>query len=158
MPDRESPIGRMLVEAAYAAHAAQDLDALARLLHPEVAFRPVATPALLPHAGQVRGRSEVIDRLVRLHAAIAVTRLEVLEILVRGRRAASRCRIAYVVQATGAAFESEFAHFWEIRDGLLAGIVEFFDTGLAAAAFEGRPGAPVPGAASGRMDSPTPAC
>ena len=127
---------REVVEAAYRAFGARDIEALLGLLSPEVEWGEPDNPHI-PSAGTRRGVAGVVEWLQIGNATEDVQAMEPRRVLVDGDTAVVLGSMRVVVRATGAAYEMDFVHAIEVRDEKVVCFQEFFDTWTAAQAFIG---------------------
>jgi ketosteroid isomerase-like protein len=130
-----------VVAAAYRAFATRDVPSLLALLAPDVSWGQPDNPHI-PSAGTRRGIDGVLEWLGIGNATEDVEVMEPRRILVDGDMAAVIGFMRVVVRATGAAYEMDFVHVIEVRDGRVVRFQEFFDTWMAAQAFIGAPALP----------------
>ena len=126
--------GRAVVEAAYRAFAARDIETLLGLLDPDVEWGEPDNP-LIPSAGTRHGISGVVDWLRIGKATESILALEPQRFLVDGDTVAVIGRTRVLAVPTGRSYETEFIHLVELRAGRIVRFREFFDTYVAAEAF-----------------------
>ena len=125
--------GKSLIEAFYAAFNRADRAAYCALLHP--AFR-----AEISGHGEVSGEMDrdafsrmVFERVGQIFpGGLAVS---VQEQIAEADRIASRVVVSGRTKR-GRPYRNPACHVFRVRDGLVAEIVEYFDTALSKAAFE----------------------
>jgi uncharacterized protein len=125
---------REVVEAAYRAFAARDIPSLVGLLAPDVSWGQPDNPHI-PSAGTRRGVDGVMEWLAIGAATESVELLEPRRILVDGDTAVVIGFMRVVARSTGRAYEMDFVHVIEVREGKVARFQESFDTWTAAQAF-----------------------
>jgi ketosteroid isomerase-like protein len=125
---------RQVVEAAYRAFGARDIEALLGLLSPDVTWGEPDNPHI-PSAGTRHGLAGVIEWLQVGNQTDAILALEPQRILVDGDTAAVIGYTKVVARPTGRSYETDFAHLVTVRDGKVVRFQEFFDTWVAAEAF-----------------------
>lgn len=116
-----------VVKDAYAAFGRGDVQALLAIISDSVDWR-VAGPASLPFATTCRTRAEVQRFFDDLLSAEEITRFEPREFIDAGEHIVVIGFIAATIKATGKSFESDWAHIFTVKDGLISRWMEFFDT------------------------------
>jgi ketosteroid isomerase-like protein len=125
---------REVVEAAYRAFGARDIEALLGLLSPDVEWGEPDNPHI-PSAGTRRGLSGVIEWLQVGNQTEAILGLEPRRILVDGDSAAVIGHTTVLARPTGRKYDTDFVHLVTVVDGRVVRFQEFFDTWVAAEAF-----------------------
>ena len=125
---------RRVVEAAYRAFGARDIDALLELLSPDVTWGEPDNPHI-PSAGTRHGLPGVIEWLQVGNQTEAIVALDPTRILVDGDTAAVIGHTKVIARSTGRSYATEFVHLVTVRDGKVVSFQEFFDTWVAAEAF-----------------------
>ncbi|HEX7472611.1 MAG TPA: nuclear transport factor 2 family protein [Candidatus Limnocylindrales bacterium] len=125
---------RAVVEAAYRAFGARDVDALLGLLDPDVAWGEPDNP-LIPSAGTRHGIVGVVEWLRIGRATETILALEPQRFLAEGDTVAVIGRTKVRAMPTGREYETDFIHLVQVRDGRIVRFQEFFDTFVAAEAF-----------------------
>ncbi len=125
---------RVVVEQAYRAFAARDIEGLFAVLSPDVEWGEPGNP-LIPSAGMRPGIAGVAEWLSIGNETEDIRAFDVDRILVDGDQAAVLGHTAIVARTTGTAYETDFVHIVTVRDGCVTRFVEFFDTWAAAEAF-----------------------
>jgi uncharacterized protein (TIGR02246 family) len=122
---------RQVVEAYVAALQRGDIDAL------RASFTPDATWWLrgdLPTAGVWKGPDQILDGfLARMTAQLDTTRplsQELKHVIADGDLAVAEWT-SRATTRSGAAYENDYAVVFEVRDGRIAAVREYFDTGYA---------------------------
>jgi ketosteroid isomerase-like protein len=123
-----------VVEAAYRAFGSRDIEGLLSFLNPDVVWGEPDNP-LIPSAGTRRGIDGVLDWLRVGKETETILALEPRQFLAQGTTVAVIGRTKVVARPTGKAYETDFVHLVEVRDGRIVRFQEFFDTYLAAEAF-----------------------
>lgn len=124
---------RDVINRIYQLYSAGDLAGAFGSMHEDVCYRWNANTDLARFAGTCASRAEMAGRLEELLTVWEPEAFEPTDPIVEGDRAASRVRIRYRHRTTGKVLESELAHFWTLRDGRVAELVEFYDTAYAEA-------------------------
>ena len=125
---------RQVVEAAYRAFGARDIEALLGLLSPDVTWGEPDNPHI-PSAGTRHGLPGVIEWLQVGNQTEVIVSFDPKRILVDGDIAAVIGQTRVVAKPTGRSYETEFVHLVRVLDGRIARFQEFFDTWVAAEAF-----------------------
>jgi uncharacterized protein len=129
-----APATRTIVEAAYRAFAARDIEALLALLGPEVEWGEADNPHI-PSAGTRRGTSGVVEWLQVGNATEEIVSFDVRRILVDGDTAAVIGHTVVRARPTGRTYAMDFVHLVTVVEGKVTRFREFFDTWAAAEAF-----------------------
>ena len=116
-----------LIRQLYDRMRTGDLDGALELMTADVTF-VVPGPPGVGAAGIWRGHSGVRDCFDRLRAAQQNERVETREIVAQGDSVVVLLHAVAKVCATGKTFESDIVHFFMIRDGRVARLIDFFDT------------------------------
>lgn len=124
---------RDVIKRIYQLYAAGDLAGAFEAMHEDICYHWNANAELARFSGACASRAEMAARLEELLTVWAPEIFEPMEPIVEGDRAAARVRIRYRHRTTGKILESELAHFWTMRDGRVAELVEFYDTAYAEA-------------------------
>ena len=132
--DSSTEMTRSVVEAAYRAFGARDIDALLALLDPDVVWGEPDNP-LIPSAGTRRGIPGVLEWLQVGSQTEAILSFEPQRFLIDGDTAAVIGRTRVVAKPTGRAYDTDFVHLVKVVGGRVVGFQEFFDTWIAAEAF-----------------------
>lgn len=132
MTSTDTSTTRRVVHDYVAALQRGDLEALRR------SFAPGATWSLrggLPVSGTWTGPDEILDGfLAAMTARLDATRplSQTLHRVVADGDTAVAEWTSRATTATGAAYENDYAVVFEVRDGLIAAVREYFDTAYAA--------------------------
>jgi ketosteroid isomerase-like protein len=122
-----------VVKQAYEAFGRNDIEALLELVAPTVDWRIVG-PASLPFPTQCHTRQEVARFFKDLAEDGEITVFEPREFIEADDRVVVLGFVRVTLSATGKTFESEWAHVFTVKDGLVTRWVEFFDTAARMAA------------------------
>ena len=125
---------RVVVEAAYRAFGARDIEALLALLSPDVEWGEPDNP-LIPSAGTRHGIAGVVEWLQIGNQTEAILELEPQRFMVDGDTAAVIGHTKVVARPTGRTYDTAFIHLVTVADGKVVRFQEFFDTWIAAEAF-----------------------
>jgi uncharacterized protein len=124
-----------IVQAAYNNFKNGDLPALLSLVSDEVNWQlPEITGVALT------GKRTGVDSVAEFFATVArdqdVIEFSPGEFVAQGDKVVSLGHYKWRVKETGREFEPDFAHVFTIRDGKIAAFQEYFDTAVAAAAYQ----------------------
>jgi ketosteroid isomerase-like protein len=124
-----------LVRSFYANFQAGDIDAVLALLSPD--FELVYSgPPIIPSAGTWKGHQGFRDWA---HAALGghlpPESLRVDEFVVQGHKVIVPGHVALRIKTTGKTCETDFLHYFTVRDRKLAKWHDFFDTFAVAHAY-----------------------
>jgi ketosteroid isomerase-like protein len=125
---------RHLVEAAYRAFGARDVETLVRLLSPMVVWGEPDNP-LIPSAGTRRGIQGVLDWLNVGKATELILELEPERFLADADMVAVVGHTKVLARPTGKVYATDFVHVVTVADGKIVRFQEYFDTFGAAEAF-----------------------
>jgi len=123
-----------IIRRLYAAMGKPTLDETLQLLTEDVEFVVPGTPGL-GAAGTWRGADGVCECMRRLRQGQETQSFEVHEFVSEGDHVVVRLHVRGKVIATGKSFESDIIHFFTLRDGKVARLLDFFDTAALAAAY-----------------------
>jgi hypothetical protein len=123
-----------VVRQAYESFKTGKIEDLLNLLSTDVDWRLPAIPGV-PFSGVHRGR----DGVGRFFASVGqnqdTLKFEPREFISEGGKVAVLGHYEWRVKSTGREFVSDFAHIFTVRDGKIAGFMEFMDTAAATAAY-----------------------
>ncbi len=118
-----APVSRQLVQDFFQARLSRDPARIAPFLHDDIEWSIAGPIDPLPFCGEQRGKSAVIDAIVRrVPSLLQVTAMNFEEILIDGERAATFMRLSAVHATSGRTVSYRCAQFLRFRDGKL---VEF---------------------------------
>jgi ketosteroid isomerase-like protein len=123
-----------VIRKLYQAMGQPTLDDTLALMTDDIEF-VVPGPPGLGAAGTWRGPAGVAECLLRLRAGQQNESVEFLELIADGDHVMARLHVRARVLATGRAFESDIIHFFTLRDGKVARLLDFFDTAALATAY-----------------------
>ena len=121
-----------VVRDAYAARAAKDLDAIARLVMPNAEFQLAGSPATFPAAARAQGSAQLVAAVKSLIETFDFLEQTMVESVIEGNKAAVLWRVKLKHNPTDQVFDTELFDLWTIRDGRVASLVQFCDTALVA--------------------------
>jgi ketosteroid isomerase-like protein len=124
----------LTVKKLYTAMGQPTPEAMFALLTEDVEF-VVPGPPGLGAAGNWRGADGVSECLRRLRHGQETQSLEFHEFVSEGDHVVVRLHVRGKAIATGRSYESDIIHFFTLRDGKVARLLDFFDTAQLAAAF-----------------------
>lgn len=116
-----------IVKQAYEAFSRNDIEGVLELVAPTVDWRVIA-PASLPYPTQCNTRQEVARFFKELAEDGEITVFEPREFIEADDRVVVLGFVRVTLSTTGKTFESEWAHVFTVKDGLVTRWVEFFDT------------------------------
>ena len=129
-----------LVQEYFQACVARDPGRLSRCLDDDVRWTLGGPVDLLPFCGPRRGKSAVIDTIVRLTPQVMrLTDMAIEELVIDGDKAAAFIRISAIHASTGRTVSYRNAHFLRFRDGKLVELRALIDTFDAAEQVLGHP-------------------
>jgi uncharacterized protein len=88
----------------------------------------VPGPPEIGAAGSWRGHTGVRDCFVRLREAQENQSIHIREFVAQGNTVVVDLHVVAKARSAGKTFESDIVHFFTIRDGRVAKLVDFFDT------------------------------
>ena len=124
-----------VLEAAYAAWAAKDLQSTLACFSEDVEFTIHLPPEVIPFAGPVRGRDNLAARLQIIIDEFHFLEYVPLQITPYGEIFHSRVHFHYRHKATGHEYEGRMRHTWRIEGEHIARFEEFHDTERVRAYF-----------------------
>jgi ketosteroid isomerase-like protein len=121
-----------LIDKAYAARKAGDVEALVGLFRPDGVFRVAGAPETFPVAASARGEAEIRERVRGFVQTFQFLEIEPLDLIVEGDKAARRWRAKIRHIASGEVRETEAGDIWTFKDGRVASLIQFIDTAMIA--------------------------
>jgi len=94
-------------------------------------------PAVIPYAGDYRGRRESQRFFETVLASVEIHQFEPEQFLADGDMVTVTGQLHLTARPTGRDFRSDFAHVITVRNGKWVRFRDFMDTAVAAAAFSG---------------------
>ncbi|CAN7653407.1 nuclear transport factor 2 family protein [Mesorhizobium caraganae] len=125
--------GADVVRNLYDAYAKRDIEGALVDCANDIVFRWIADPAQSRYAGVAKGKQEFLARLLALDDDFEYRSFIPVEIIEEGDKVAAQVEIHMTRRTTGEEFVMRTADFWTLRDGKIIGMVEYYDTALAAA-------------------------
>ncbi len=122
-----------VVRQLYAAMGTGNLEAVLALLTDDVTF-VVPGPPGVGAAGTWQGHSGVRECFARLQEAQENQSVEIRDIVAQGDKVVVLLHVVAKSRTTGKTFESGIVHFYTVRDGRVAQLLDFFDTAAYVAA------------------------
>jgi len=116
-----------LVQEAYAAFGAGDIQKLLGLMTPDVVWEFPAS-SIIPWAGTFTGPGEVARFFSALMENSEPGEFEPLDYIASGDRVVVLGRERFRAKATGRSWACEWAHAFTVRDGKIAAFREYTDT------------------------------
>ena len=126
MTDRVSTID--FLKQAYAARKIGDLDALLAMFTPDATFQLAGAPDIVPVAVKVSGQADLRALMSDLIAGFQFVSQEFQSFIVDGDCVAVHSHLVMRNLANGKTITTEVADLWQLKDGKIAGVVEFMDT------------------------------
>jgi ketosteroid isomerase-like protein len=121
-----------VIQDAYTARGAKDLDAIARIFNPDATFHIVGAPATFPGAMRAKGEAQLRTSLASLIQAFDFLEQTLLTSVIEDNKAAKHWRLKVKHNPTGETFETELFDLWTIDGGRVTSLVQFCDTALVA--------------------------
>jgi len=122
------PSNKLVIEAAYASWAARDLDAVMASFAEDVTFIIHLPTDVVPYAGEVRGRAELLRRFKLLLNDFDFLSYQPVQIVDRADSFHSLVRFHYRHVATGLEYEGTMRHTWKVEGDQIVRFEEFHDT------------------------------
>ena len=123
-----------LVNQVYAATARGDLEQALALMTDDVTF-VVPGPPGVGASGVWRGHDGVRTCFARLKASQDSQGTTIRHVVAQGDKVVVLLRAKATARATGKPLELDIVHFFTIRDGRIAELLDFFDTAAVVDAF-----------------------
>ena len=123
-----------VVQQAYAAFGAGDLQKLLGLMTADVVWEFPASP-VIPWAGTFKGPSDVARFFAAIMEHSEAQAFEPLHFVASEDRVVALGRERFRVKSTGRTWECQWAHAMTVRDGKIASFREYTDTAAMAGAF-----------------------
>lgn len=117
----------VLLEAAYAAWSAQDLDATLSAFADDVVFAIHLPPEVAPFVGEVTGKEQVRLRLQTIIDDFDFIEYVPLHITAEGESLHSRIRFRYRHKASGLEYDGTMRHVWRVEGDKIVRFEEFHD-------------------------------
>ena len=121
-----------IVRRGYEAFGRGDLDTLLKLFDENIEWTSPG-PAELPTAGIRRGRQQVAEFFTSVNEVFDIQRFEPNAFIAQGDRVIVLGDETSRIKATGKVIDSEWAHAFTLRDGLVIAFHEYIDTAAVAA-------------------------
>ena len=125
-----------LLEAAYAAWAAGDLDALMACFADDVVFAIRLPPENVPFAGLVRGKADLARQLMIILDDFEIVAYRPIQITVGADTFHSQVEFIFRHKATGLAYEGSARHIWRVENNKIVHFEEFHDIERTRAYFK----------------------
>jgi ketosteroid isomerase-like protein len=127
---------RLIIEATYAAWAAQDLALVGASLHDDAVYLLHLPPGAWSICGPVRGKSTILKSLGDILQDFEVLKYRPLKISRADGLWTSRARIHYGHRTTGLSYEATISNVWRIEDDRITSFEVFHDAARLRAFFE----------------------
>ena len=128
MADKEAV--RRLIEHAYAARAAGNVDGIMEAFHSDAKFELTGDAKLVEVAGACCGHTDIRKTMTDLCGAFDFLNREYISFLVDGDRAAVHSRVTMRFVPKNLTFTTELVDLFKVQDGKVVELVEFADTAL----------------------------
>lgn len=128
MTDRDAM--RRIIEQAYAARAAGDVEGLVSAFHPDAVFELVGEKKVFALAGAVRSHSNIREAMTQFIAAFQFTKRDIISFMADGDRVTVHSRLTVRFVPKDVTFVSDVADLFKFQDGKIIELVEFADTAL----------------------------
>ena len=116
---------------AYAARVSGNVEGIVAAFAPNARFSLNAAPPLPTVAVATEGEGGIRKEMTQLVNAFEFQKLDVVDSVVEGSKAAVRIRFTVRSRTTGGIAVTESLDLFEFRDGKVASYTQFFDTALA---------------------------
>ena len=121
-----------IVRRGYEAFGRGDLDTMLKLFDENIEWISPG-PAELPTAGTRRGRQQVAEFFNSVNEIFEIQRFEPKAFIAEGDRVIVLGDDTSRIKATGKVLDSEWAHAFTLRDGLVIAFHEYIDTAAVVA-------------------------
>jgi uncharacterized protein len=121
-----------IVRRGYEAFGRGDLDTMLKLFDENIEWISPG-PAELPTAGTRRGRQQVAEFFNSVSEVFEIQRFEPKAFIAEGDRVIVLGDDTSRIKATGKVLDSEWAHAFTLRDGLVVAFHEYIDTAAVVA-------------------------
>lgn len=126
----------LLLEAAYASWAAQEMDEFLACFADDMVFANHMSPEVVPFAGIVQGKTEFRRQLQKILDEFDVVYYRPVQIIPDGKSVRAQTEFQYRHKATGLTYEGRLRHLWQIEDDKIVRFDEFHDSERTRAFFE----------------------
>jgi ketosteroid isomerase-like protein len=126
-----------IVTDAYAARAAKDLDAIARIFKPDATFHLAGAPATFPGALRAEGEAQLRTAIGALIQTFDFLEQKLLASVIEDNKAAMHWRVRLRHNPTDKIIDTELFDLWTVDGGRVASVVQFCDTALIADLLKG---------------------
>lgn len=123
-----------VVQQAYAAIGRGDIPALLAMMTEDVEIE-LPGPSEIPFSGTYSGYDGVGRFFQAIGTSADIRDFEPDEFIAQGDRVVVLGRERLTAKTTGRSWETDWAMVWHVRDGKIARLREFHETGAIAAAF-----------------------
>jgi len=132
-----NPSNIEIVQKLYRAFGAGDGPGLFSVIAPDIDWKFNGRPADVPFAGHFRGHAELMNFFGAIAQTAAVIEFGPHEVYAFDDKVISLGGERVRARATGKVFETEWLHFFTIKDGQITRLREYYDTAAMAEAFRG---------------------
>lgn len=126
----------LVLEAAYAAWAARDLDATMASFADDVVFIIHLPPEVAPFMGEARGKDQLRPRLQAIIDDFDFVEYVPLQIVAAGEIFHSRVSFRYRHKITGLEYDGTMRHVWRVEGDKIVRFEEFHDAERVRAFFQ----------------------
>lgn len=115
----------------YQARVRGDVEGVLGIFNSDAEFKLNAAPQQAPVSLRTEGTSGLRHAMTQLVQAFEFQKLDIIDAVVEGSKAAIRIRFTVRSKQTGHVAETESLDLVEFRDGKVSSYVQFFDTAIA---------------------------
>jgi ketosteroid isomerase-like protein len=123
---------KAIIDKAYAARKAGDVEALVGMFRPDATFRVAGAPETFPVGASTKGEAQIRERVRGYVQTFQFLEIEPLDLIIEGDKAARRWRAKIKHVPSGEVFEMEAGDMWTFKDGKVASLVQLVDTAQVA--------------------------
>ena len=135
--DGRTQTNLQVVESLYSAFGRGDVPSLLNLLHDDIDWHFVGLPEHVPHGGHFHNKEQVLVFFGTVAQTAQVLEFGPTEMSAFDDKVVSLGHERVIATATGKEFETDWIHYFTIRDGKVIRVREFYDTARMAAAYKG---------------------
>lgn len=120
-----------VIGEGYAARVRGDVEGVLDVFTSDAQFKLNAVPQKAPVSLRTEGTNALRQAMTQLVQTFEFQKLDIIDAVVEGSKAAIRIRIMVRSKQTGNVAETESLDLVEFRDGKIASYTQFFDTAVA---------------------------
>ena len=120
-----------VIGEGYAARVRGDVEGVLGIFTSDAQFKLNAVPQKAPVSLRTEGTNALRQAMTQLVQTFEFQKLDIIDAVVEGSKAAIRIRIMVRSKQTGNVAETESLDLVEFRDGKIASYTQFFDTAVA---------------------------